>query len=33
MISNITAHEPSNKGLIRSIVIGAAIIAMLLFGI
>ena len=33
MISNITIYEPSNKGLIRSVLIGAAIIAMLLFGI
>ena len=33
MISNITVYESGNKGLIRSIIVGAAIIAMLLFGI
>lgn len=33
MISNIAVIETGNKGLIRSVIVGAAIIVMLLFGI
>lgn len=33
MISNIVYIEPGNKGLIRSIVVGTAIVVLFLFGI